>query len=70
MEIRDSKIFALSSRAVAILGIGDNIEEARKISLEGANAICGGGLWNRTDIASKEHIKNSIHKMELLRSSI
>jgi len=70
MEIRDSNIFALSSRAVAILGIGDNIEEARKISLEGADAISGGGLWNRTDIASKEHIKNSIHKMELLRSSI
>ena len=30
MEIRDSEIFALSSRTVAILGIGDSIEEARK----------------------------------------
>jgi phosphoribosylamine--glycine ligase len=69
METRDSKIFALSSRAVAILGIGNSIEEARKISLEGAGTISGGALWNRTDIASKEHIKSSIRRMNLLRSN-
>jgi len=68
MEIRDSEIFALSSRTVAILGIGDSIEEARKISLEGAGAVSGGALWNRTDIASQEHIQKSKHKMNLLRS--
>lgn len=69
MEKRDSGIFALRSRAVAILGIGDSIEEARKISLEGAGLISGGALWNRTDIASKTHILRSISKMELLRSN-
>ncbi|MCW3997380.1 MAG: hypothetical protein NWF10_02280 [Candidatus Bathyarchaeota archaeon] len=69
MEIRDSKIFALSSRAVAILGISDSIEEAREISLEGVGAISGGALWNRTDIASKQHILNSKRTMELLRSN-
>jgi len=69
MEIRDSKVFALRSRAVAILGIGDSIEEAREISLEGAGAISGGALWNRTDIASKTHILRSVRKMELLRSN-
>ncbi len=62
-------MFALRSRAVAILGIGDSIEEAREISLEGAGAISGGGLWNRTDIASKTHILRSVRKMELLRSN-
>ncbi len=69
MEIRDSKVFALRSRAVAILGIGDSIEEAREISLEGAGAISGGALWNRTDIASKTHILRSVRKMELLRGN-
>jgi phosphoribosylamine--glycine ligase len=69
MEIRESGIFALSSRAVAILGVSDSIEEAREISLEGASAISGGALWNRTDIASKQHILSSIRKMELLRSN-
>lgn len=69
MEIRDSKIFALRSRAIAILGLGDSIEEARKISLEGADAITGGALWNRTDIASLEHIKKSKQKMDLLRNT-
>ena len=44
MEIRDSGVFALKSRAVGVLGIGDNIEEARQISLEGARVIKGGGL--------------------------
>jgi len=69
MELRDSGIFALRSRAVAILGMGDTIEEARQISLDGINAINGGALWNRIDIASREHIQKSIDKMNLLRSS-
>jgi len=69
MEIRDSEIFALRSRAVAVLGIGNTIEEARQISLEGINAINGGALWNRIDIASKEHIQKSIDRMNLLRSN-
>ena len=67
MEVRDGKNYALKSRAVGILGIGKSIEEARKISQEGAKAIAGGALWNRTDIASKQHIAKSIKHMENLR---
>ncbi len=67
MEIRDGKNYALKSRAVGILGIGGSIEEARQISLEGAKAITGGALWNRTDIASKQHIAKSIRHMDSLR---
>ncbi len=67
METRDGKNYALKSRAVGVLGIGESIEEARKISLEGATAICGGGLWNRTDVASKQHIAKAIGHMENLR---
>jgi phosphoribosylamine--glycine ligase len=67
MELRNSETYALKSRAVSILGIGENIEAARQISLEGIKAIKGGALWYRTDIASKQHIERSISHMEELR---
>ncbi|MBT0158860.1 hypothetical protein G4O51_02620 [Candidatus Bathyarchaeota archaeon A05DMB-2] len=67
MELRNGKAYALKSRAVGVLGIGENIEEARQISLEGARAIKGGALWNRTDIASKQHIAKSVNHMDRLR---
>ena len=67
MEIRDNVVYALKSRAVGVLGVGETIEEARNVSLEGAQAIKGGALWNRTDIASKQHIAQSVNHMERLR---
>ena len=67
METRDDEAYALKSRAVGVLGVGENIEEARQISLEGAKAIKGGALWNRMDIASKQHIAQSVSHMERLR---
>jgi phosphoribosylamine--glycine ligase len=70
MEVRDGKIYALKSRAVGILGIGDCIEEARQISQEGAKAITGGALWNRTDVAAKQHIQRSIIHMDQLRRTV
>ncbi len=67
METKNGQNYALKSRAVGILGIGSTIEEARQISQEGAKAITGGGLWNRIDVASKQHIAKSIRHMETLR---
>jgi len=67
MELRDSEAYALKSRAVSVIGISENIEAARQISLEGINAIKGGALWHRTDIASKQHIEKSMRHMEELR---
>jgi phosphoribosylamine--glycine ligase len=67
MEVRDSQVYALKSRTVGVLGVGENIEEARQVSLEGARAIEGGAMWNRTDIASKKHIAQSVSHMERLR---
>ena len=67
METKNGKNYALKSRAVGVLGIGKDIEEARQISQDGAKAITGGALWNRTDIASKQHIAKSIRHMENLR---
>lgn len=67
MELREGENYALGSRTVCIVGIGDDIEEAREISLGGIGEIKGGALWNRTDIAAKEHIKASVKHMEKLR---
>ncbi len=67
METRNGLAYALKSRAVGVLGIGENIEEARQISLEGVKAVKGGAMWSRTDIASKQHIAKSIRHMENLR---
>jgi fusion protein PurCD len=67
MELRDGENFALGSRTVAVVGIGDTIQDAREKSLEGIIAIKGGALWNRSDIAVKAHIDKSVKHMEELR---
>ena len=67
MELRNSEAYALKSRAVGLLGIGGNIEEAREVSLEGIRAIGGGALWHRKDVASKQNIEKSVAHMHELR---
>jgi len=68
MELReDGNTYALSSRAVCVVGIGDSIQKARDISLEGIRAVKGGALWHRNDIASREYIQKSIEHMRNLR---
>jgi len=69
IELRNCRMYALKSRAVCTVGVGESIDEAREISLKGIAAIRGGALWNRTDIASKEHIEKSVKNMERLRRS-
>ena len=67
MELRNSETYTLKSRAISVIGIDENIEAARQISLEGMKAIKGGALWHRTDVASKQHIEKSVRHMEELR---
>jgi phosphoribosylamine--glycine ligase len=67
MEMRGGKDFALRSRAVCAVGIAYDIEDARSISLEALKKIRGGALWNRTDIASRTHIRRSKQHLEKLR---
>ena len=69
MEQRAGATYALKSRTVCVVGVGDSIEEARKTSLEGTKAIRGWGLWNRTDIASEQHIRRSSAHMKELRGN-
>lgn len=68
MGLKDGKNYALGSRAVGCVGIADTIEAARENSLKGIDAVKGGALWNRIDIASKEHIKASIDNIARLQS--
>jgi len=68
IELRNGETYALTSRTVCVVGIENDIENARKISLEGIQAIKGGALWHRTDIASREHIAKSVEHMRKLRS--
>jgi phosphoribosylamine--glycine ligase len=68
MELRDGKTYPLKSRVVGVLGVGESIEEARQVSLEGINAIKGGALWNRSDVASIQNIAKSVRHMKQLRA--
>lgn len=69
LEIRDDgQCYALGSRTVCCVGVGENIQSAREISLKGISAIKGGALWSRTDIASPQHISKSIRHMQSLRN--
>jgi phosphoribosylamine--glycine ligase len=67
LELREGRTYTLVSRTVAVVGIDDSIEEARQLSLKGIDAIEGGALWNRGDIASNEHVQKSVEHMERLR---
>jgi len=68
MELRDdNRTYALKSRAVCVVGVGDSITEAREVSLDGIQHI-DGSLWNRWDIGSEEHINKSISHMKKLRN--
>ena len=68
LELRDGEVYALTSRTVCSVGIGDSLEEARVLSLQGLEGIRG-NLWNRSDIASREQIQRSIEHMRLLRTT-
>jgi phosphoribosylamine--glycine ligase len=67
LDLRNAEVYSLSSRAVCVVGAADDIQTAREISLEGLKAIRGGALWNRDDIAAREHIDKSIEHMSRLR---
>ncbi|MFH1328398.1 MAG: hypothetical protein ABIH76_06115 [Candidatus Bathyarchaeota archaeon] len=70
MELReDGQTYALKSRAVCVVGIGDTIHEAREVSLDGIRHI-DGPLWNRWDIGSEDAINKSIDHMKKLRNLV
>ena len=58
-------IFTTSSRAMGILGIADNLEEAEKIAEKGVNCISG-DLFHRKDIGTSQLIKRRIEHMNAI----
>jgi len=66
----DGKIYMLKSRALAVVGMEETIEDARIQSTKAADlvSLTGGELWRRSDIASESHIQKSIEHMKELRS--
>ncbi len=70
LEVREGKTYALTSRTVAIVGIADEIQDARRISLEGIRSVTGGALWYRRDIASEANIERSMDHMTKLRMQL
>lgn len=67
IELRNGETYALTSRSVCVVGVGDSIAKAREISLMGIDNIHGGSLWSRRDIASEEHLMKCISHMKMLR---
>lgn len=68
MELRAGKTYALKSRTLCVVGTGETIQSARERSLKIINAVKGGGLWNRSDIASAEHVEKSVSHLKELRT--
>lgn len=67
MEVRDNgELYALGSRTVCTVGVGETIEEAREISLDGIRSI-DGALWNRWEVGAPYYIERSKQKMKQLR---
>lgn len=63
---KEDGIHAGTSRSICTVGVADTIEKARDISLDGIKTI-DAPLWNRWDIASNQHINESIQNMREIR---
>lgn len=64
---KDNKIFTTGSRALAVLGIADTIQEAEKKAQAGLSTLKG-TLHSRRDIGTEELIRKRIEHMNELRN--
>jgi len=60
---KEDGLYMSGSRAIAFLGIGNNLEEAEKIAEEGANTVKG-KVFHRKDIGTKELIEKRVRHVE------
>ena len=67
LDLRNGDAYSLTSRTVAVVGVAEDITEARRLSLEGIRAVKGSALWYLRDIASPESIQRSVAHMATLR---
>jgi phosphoribosylamine--glycine ligase len=66
VEERSGKLLALGSRAIAVLGKGESLEEARKKAAAGINAVKG-QLFSRQDIGTQALVQKRVSHMAQLR---
>ncbi|WP_456420106.1 phosphoribosylamine--glycine ligase [Methanocaldococcus infernus] len=69
VDERDGKLYMTGSRAVAVVGISDTIEEAERIAEE-ATKFINGRVYHRSDIGKKELIRKRVEKMRELRGLV
>ncbi|MFH1432094.1 MAG: phosphoribosylamine--glycine ligase [archaeon] len=62
----DDKLVMGKSRALAIVGIADTLDEAEKIAEEGCRQVRG-AVRHRTDIGTRELVKKRIDHMRMIR---
>ncbi|HEX17479.1 MAG TPA: phosphoribosylamine--glycine ligase, partial [Thermoplasmatales archaeon] len=67
---RDGKIYTTSSRSLAVVGIGENIEDAERICERGLKHVKGEHIFIRHDIGKRELIEKRIEHMRRLRGGI
>ena len=66
VDQKEDGLYLSSSRAIGIVGIADNLEDARKIAEEGVKAISGPVAY-RTDIGTDALIQKRIDHMKKIR---
>ena len=65
VDEKGNELFMTGSRAIALLGIGNNLEEAEQIA-EKATENIKGNVFHRKDIGTKELIEKRIRHVESL----
>jgi len=63
VDQKEDGLYMTGSRAIAFLGIGDNLEEAEKIAEEATNSVKG-KVFHRKDIGTKELIHKRINHIK------
>ena len=66
VEEKEDGLYMTGSRAIALLGIGNNLEEAEKIA-EGSTYDVKGKVFHRKDIGTKALIEKRVKHVENLR---
>ena len=69
VDEKDGKLIATGSRTIAVLGVGDTINDAEILAQKAVNEIKG-SLFHRPDIGTKDLINKRIVHMNELRGNI
>ncbi len=63
------RIFATSSRSIAVVGLEDTIELAEEVCEKGLRHISGDAIYVRHDVGRRELIQKRIDHMRMIRGS-